>query len=121
MREKSRLMRSVGLAYALITLTQPATAAGSCRNGEPALAELFTDWWCATSCNDARLFLYRFGIPFAEYETKEDAVREKLFRRSGQGTVPAIYLCRKWVFGFGKKQESELRELLNVQSADTGY
>ena len=107
----------VGAAYALLAFTSSAiNGAPLCRNGELAVAELFTGWWCPI-CADARLFLYRHGVPFAEYGTEDDSLREQLFRRSGRGTIPAIYICRKWIFGFGAEQEAELRELLNVQSA----
>lgn len=106
-----------GAVYAVLALLSPhAYSTPLCRNGEPAIAEIFTGWWCPM-CDDARLFLYRNGVPFAEYGTEDDPVREQLFRRSGRGTIPAIYICRKWIFGFGAKQETELRELLNVQSA----
>jgi|GEM_PF-6862821 len=106
-----------GAACALLAFTS-STVSGTplCRNGEPASAELFTDWWCPT-CDEARLFLFRHGIPFIEYHMQEEANREKLYRRSGRGTTPSIFMCSTWVFGFGGKQESELRELVNVQSA----
>jgi glutaredoxin len=113
----SHLAVRAGAVYALLALTSTvANSAPLCRNGEPAIAELFTGWWCPI-CADARLFLYRHGVPFAEYGTEDDSLREQLFRRSGRGTIPAIYICRKWVFGFGAQQEAELRELLNVRSA----
>ncbi|OHB20350.1 MAG: hypothetical protein A2854_01180 [Parcubacteria group bacterium RIFCSPHIGHO2_01_FULL_56_18] len=106
-----------GAAYAALAFTAfAANSTSLCRNGEPANAELFTGWWCQT-CNDARFFLYSFGIPFLEYQTQNEDVREKLFRRSGRGTTPTFYICGKWVFGFGVEQEKELLELLNVQNA----
>lgn len=104
-------------AYVLLAyLSSPAITAPLCRNGEQAVAEFFTGWWCPT-CNEARMFLYHNGISFHEYRMQDEGVREKLFQRSGRGMTPTIYICKKWVFGFGEKQKKELEYLLDVQSA----
>ena len=87
----------------------PAYAEKVCSNPIKSLdTKLFVRQDCA-KCIDARRFLYGEGIPFREFDAEQPEIQKRLIDGSGGGTVPAIYVCGEWFFGF--EEDTKLKIL----------
>ena len=77
---------------------------------------VYTTSYCSY-CRAAKALLERKGVSYEEIDvTKDDAAREDLTRRSGQRTVPQIWIGETHVGGFSDldalEREGKLDPLL---------
>ena len=60
-------------------------------------------------CIEAKDFLNRKGIPFTEYNVKEDAIKKlEMVNATGQMGVPAIRIGENWYIGWNPVRFEEI-------------
>jgi len=64
-------------------------------------------------CHEAKDFLAEHNIPFTDYDVSSDeALKNEMVEKSGQMSVPVIFVDEEMVLGFGK---SRLEQLLLIK------
>lgn len=100
------------VAIALLVCTSPAYADFACANPKRKLdAKLFTVEKSCPECTEARIFFYREGIPFRDFNVDEPEVWKRLRDGPGHGQVPAIQVCGEWFFGFTEDTAAQILRL----------
>lgn len=63
-------------------------------------------------CHEAKAFLTEKNIPFTDYDVSSDQARKnEMIEKSGQMSVPVIFIDNEMVLGF---DQPKLEQLLNV-------
>lgn len=95
----------------LFGLSCETEALPRCSNGHLLDASLYTRRYCE-DCDDARIFLLRQSIPFLELDVDDPIVAEHLNHGPGYSSLPVLYMCGRWIAGFGNQQRAQIFELL---------
>lgn len=103
---------AAGIAFALLATVSPASAEFTCANPKRKLdAKLFTVDTTCPECTEARVFFYREGIPFRDFDVGDPDVWKRLRDGPGRGQIPAIQVCGEWFFGFTADTASQILRL----------
>ena len=63
-------------------------------------------------CHEAKAFLTEKNIPFTDYDVSSDEARKnEMVEKSGQMSVPVIFVDEEMVLGFDRQK---LGQLLNI-------
>ncbi len=89
----------LGLLVALILADAPVDEY-RCADTTRALDTKFFYGDDCEACDDARIFLYRQGIPFQSLNVKDGDNWQRMLHSPGRGRLPAIQICGQWFFGF---------------------
>jgi hypothetical protein len=101
-----------GLAAAVLALSNPAYADFRCANPKRTLdAKVFTIDVDCPECTEARIFFYREGIPFRDFDADHPEVWQRLRDGPGRGQIPAIQVCGEWFFGFNAVTAAQILRL----------
>lgn len=106
-----RLM-GTSMAIALLVFTAPACADFTCANPKRKLdAKIFGVDVSCPECIEARVFFYREGIPFRDFDAGDPDVWKRLRDGPGRGQMPAIQVCGEWFFGFTEDTAAQILRL----------
>lgn len=102
----------IGALWAVLLLASPAHADFRCANPSRKLdVKLFVLSSNCPECEEARIFFYREGIPFRDFDAGTPEVWRRLWDGPGRGQVPAIQVCGEWFFGFTKDTAAQILRL----------
>ena len=105
-------IRLISAVWGMLMLSTVAHADFTCANPKRTLdAKLFALRSNCPECEAARIFFYREGIPFEDFNAGEPDVWKRLWDGPGQGQVPAIQVCGEWFFVFTKNTAAQILRL----------
>ncbi len=104
----NRILAGCGILCAMFSAASlhAAPLCGATRGAVDAKL-FYRDRYCPT-CDEARLFLYREGISFREFDADNPEIMRRLVDGEGRGVLPAIHVCGVWFFGFDERIQEQI-------------